>query len=60
MRIQARELDKLTNLWDHHRYNCTDRRDAKIEQSSDSGIGTATEVTCGCGKKFNVTDYGSW
>lgn len=27
---------------------------------TDTSIGTAIEVSCSCGKKANVTDYGSW
>ena len=60
MLLQAREMDKLANLWDFHRHSCTNHNDAEIEYLPGGGIGTVVMVTCGCGKQLDVTDYHSW
>ena len=63
MFIDPYEMTKMVNLWDGHRSGaapCTHRGDVKIEYGSGGGIGTRVLVTCGCGKEFDVTDYGSW
>lgn len=33
---------------------------SKIEQSSASGIGVLSSVTCSCGMKRDITDYSKW
>lgn len=58
--LSPKEMDKLANLWEFHRFECHHRGDMKIEHSSGGGIGTVTTATCGCGKQMNVTDYLSW
>jgi len=61
MQISMREMDKLSNLWDFHRRDCTNRcMDAKIDYLPGGGIGTVVMVTCGCGKQLDITDYFSW
>ena len=63
MFIDPYEMTKMVNLWDGHRSGtapCTHRGDVKIEYGDGGGIGTRVLVTCGCGKEFDVTDYGSW
>ena len=63
MFIDPYEMTKMVNLWDGHRSGaspCTHRGDVKIEYGSGGGIGTQVFVTCGCGKKFDVTCYESW
>lgn len=58
--LQPKEMNKLANLWDFHREDCAASGTVKIEHRSGGGIGTATVVTCGCGKEMDVTNYLSW
>jgi hypothetical protein len=60
MTIEPAELDKLATLWQHHRTGCTFEGDARMEQDSSSGIGTNLFLYCGCGEKFDLTNYSSW
>lgn len=60
MNIQPKEMDKLLWLWEFHRTDCANKGDVKIEHLSGGGIGTKLQVTCGCGKPMDATDYFSW
>lgn len=58
--LNLKEMDKLAHLWEFHRTDCKHDGDIKLEHLSGGGIGTVTQVTCGCGKQMDVTDYYSW
>jgi hypothetical protein len=58
--LNPKEMDALVDSWKSHRRTCEHQGDAKLEHLSGGGIGTRTQVTCGCGKKIDVTDYSSW
>jgi hypothetical protein len=60
IRLSPKELDRLIYLWEHHRRRCETKADSTIEQSAASGIGTNSFLVCGCGEKFDITDYLSW
>lgn len=60
MKIQRREMDKLANVWEFHRFDCRNDGDVTIEYRSGGGIGTKTVAICGCGKEIDITDYFSW
>jgi hypothetical protein len=57
--LNKQEMDKLSGLWDLHRFDCNDGG-VIIEQSNGNGIGVETVVTCKCGKEIDVTDYSRW
>ena len=58
--LSANEMDKLAHLWESHRSDCKNDGRMEIALSAASGIGTAVQATCGCGKEMDVTDYYSW
>jgi hypothetical protein len=59
LRLYPKEMDKLSRLWEFHKFDCSHQGVVRLEHRS-GGIGTVTVVTCGCGKEMDVTDYGSW
>lgn len=58
--LLPKEMDKLANVWEFHRRDCSHGGQMKIELLGASGIGTAVKATCACGKEMDVTDYYSW
>ena len=59
--LSRKEMDRLANLWEIHRFDCTrPNGDMKIEMLSGGGIGTRIVATCGCSKELDATDYSSW
>lgn len=57
--VNAKEKRDADRWLKRHAKKC---KMAKVSYvfTSDSGIGTSVKVKCACGKKSDVTDYGSW
>lgn len=60
--LEGKELDSYRKF---RRHKCTTRRmgepDPLISVTfTQTGIGTAVEVRCHCGREKNITDYETW
>lgn len=56
MNISPREMDKLSHMWDFHRFDCHNKGDMKIELRDGGGIGARVIGVCACGKELDATD----
>jgi hypothetical protein len=57
--IDPEEVSRFMTLWNFHKADCEHKGTVVIEQRG-CAIGTATFVTCGCGKELDITEYGNW